>query len=72
MLIHNKNAIKRDIKFTEKINVQMDVKASDICCWNCFWSVMTYEGLWCQKDMEEVNLKDLCNSWEGDFPRSNI
>ncbi len=72
MLIHNSDALRRDIKFIEKIDVQMNVKASDICCWNCLWSVMTYECLWCQKDMEEVNFRDLCDSWEGDTQRSSV
>ncbi len=71
MLIHNTDALKRDIKFTEKIDVKKDIRASDFCCWNCLWSVMTYESLWCQKDMVEVNLRDLCESWEGDFQKSS-
>ncbi|NWF97773.1 MAG: hypothetical protein HXY52_02395 [Nitrospirae bacterium] len=64
MITHNFNTLKRDIKFIEKINVLRDVSASDSCCWNCLWSVMTYEGLWCEKDMDEVNLRDLCDSWQ--------
>jgi hypothetical protein len=66
MLIHNFQAIKRDIKFIENVHTQIDVLASDHCCWNCLWSIMTYNGLWCEKDMEDVDLRDLCISWEGE------
>jgi hypothetical protein len=72
MIVHDTKAVKRDIKFFEKVEVKKDVCASAPCCWNCLWSVMTYEGLWCEKDMDEVNLRDLCNSWEGNIIKSNI
>ncbi len=65
MLIHDLQSIKRNIKFTKDVNVTVDVRASEQCCWNCLWAVMTYEGLWCEKDTEEVDSRDLCASWEG-------
>lgn len=49
----------------------MNVKASDRCCWNCLWGVMTYESLWCEKDMEEVDFRDLCTSWDGEIATGN-
>jgi hypothetical protein len=71
-MIHNEKAIKRDIRFHENIDWHMDVHASEQCCWNCFWSMMTYEFLWCEREMGEVDFRDLCNAWEGEKVRSNI
>jgi hypothetical protein len=67
MNIHNLNAIRRDIKFTKKEDVHIDIRASQQCCWNCLWSVMMYEGLWCENEMQEVDFRDLCRSWEGEL-----
>lgn len=67
MIIHNESAIKRNITFFENVELKKDISASAPCCWNCSWSIMTYEGLWCEKDMDEVNLRDLCDSWEGNM-----
>ena len=64
MLVHDFQAISRKIKFTWDVHTRLDVQASDRCCWNCLRSVMTYSGLWCERDMEEVDLRDLCISWE--------
>lgn len=66
MLIHNQQALKRYIKFIEHIDTHIDVHATDHCCWNCLWSVMTYENLWCERDTDEVDFRDLCTGWEGE------
>jgi len=66
MYIHNEQAIKRDIKFIEHIQAAIDVHASDTCCWNCLWSIMTYDGLWCGKDLDDVDLRDMCTQWQGE------
>lgn len=65
MLVHNLQAIKRNIKFMENVNVQISVRASEHCCWNCLWSDMDYENLWCEREMNEVDFRDLCTFWEG-------
>jgi hypothetical protein len=65
MLVHDLYAIKRNIIFVENIRVDMDIHASDNCCWNCRWSNMTYDGLWCERDMDEVDRRDLCFVWKG-------
>ncbi len=64
MQIHDPQAIKRNIRFKEIVDVKIDVRASDRCCWNCLQSRMLYNGLWCERDMEEVDFRDLCNNWE--------
>jgi len=66
MHIHNVQALARNIKFVEHVNTRVDVKASEHCCWNCLWSDMTYNGLWCNKDTDEVDLRDICVSWKGE------
>jgi hypothetical protein len=66
MHVHDLQAVKRDIKFTEYVDTKTDVRASAHCCWNCFWSVMTYDSLWCDRDLEEIDMRDLCISWEGE------
>jgi hypothetical protein len=66
MQIHSEQAIKRDIKFIEHLHAEIDVQASDNCCWNCLWSIMTYYGLWCDKDLEEVDFRDMCVYWQGE------
>ncbi len=63
MFVHNLHAIGRNIKFKEDVDVRVDVKASEKCCWNCLRAVMMYEGLWCEKDRDEVDFRDLCVSW---------
>lgn len=63
MFVHDLHAIGRDIKFKKDVNVRVDVKASEKCCWNCFRAVMTYEGLWCERERDEVDFRDLCVSW---------
>ena len=56
--LHNPEAIKRNIKFTE------DGEASESCCWNCSnFSILVDGKHWCTEDMLEVNRKDLCYSW---------
>ncbi|MEW6585431.1 MAG: hypothetical protein AB1442_07430 [Nitrospirota bacterium] len=71
MVIHNSIAIQRDIRFVEHIDVQTDIRASDCCCWNCLSSVMTYECLWCEREMDTVDFRDLCVAWKGESVRSN-
>jgi hypothetical protein len=71
-MIHNEKAIKRIIKFYENIDSHKDVHTSEKCCWNCFWAMMTYEFLWCEREMGEVDFRDLCNAWEGETIRINI
>ena len=71
MHIHNDKAIRRDIKFLDQVAVRKKVIASEQCCWNCFWSIMTYEYLWCEREMDEVDLRDLCMAWEGDPVRAS-
>jgi hypothetical protein len=66
MLVHDMQALRRNIKFIENVDIHVDVCASTHCCWNCLWSVMTYEDLWCEKEMEEIDFRDLCSSWEGE------
>jgi hypothetical protein len=66
MHIHNQQAVIRDIKFIEHVDTHVDIHASEHCCWNCLWSVMTYNSLWCDKDMDEVDFRDLCVSWDGE------
>jgi hypothetical protein len=63
MLVHDVHAIGRNIKFKENVDVRVAVKASEKCCWNCLRAVMTYEGLWCEQDRDEVDFRDLCISW---------
>ena len=71
MQIHNDKAVRRDIKFIDDVAVHKKVKASEQCCWNCFWSIMTYEYLWCEREMDEVDLRDLCVDWQGDAVRAS-
>jgi hypothetical protein len=66
MHVHDTQAIRRSIHFIEQKNIAMDIHASAQCCWNCFWSVMTYDCLWCERDMDEVDFRDMCKSWEGE------
>jgi len=65
MLVHDLRAIARNITFKEKVDVRVAVRASENCCWNCRRAVMTYEGLWCEQDRDEVDFRDLCISWTG-------
>jgi hypothetical protein len=67
MFFHDLPAIKRNIKFTENVNVKVDVKASAQCSWNCMWTIMTCESLWCERDMLDVDFRDLCVAWEGEI-----
>lgn len=69
MHIHSNKAVRRDIQFIRHLRIQADVSTSEQCCWNCLWAIMDYECLWCEKDMEEVDFRDLCSSWEGEFVR---
>jgi hypothetical protein len=68
MVIHDDDAIKRNITFTNNIKVKTSIKASDHCCWNCSYSNMTYESLWCDREMGEVDHRDLCTAWENMAP----
>ncbi len=63
MQIHNHNAIKRNISFIGTFDVKKNIRTSERCCWNCSKSFMTYESLWCKKEMSEVDFRDLCPSW---------
>ena len=71
MVVHDLNAIKRDIHFAQDISFKRDIHASERCCWNCYWSIMTYECLWCEKEMDMVDLRDLCAAWEGEATFGN-
>jgi hypothetical protein len=71
MVIHDLHAIGRNIQFIEDVAVRTDVHASDRCCWNCLWSMMTYECLWCEREMDMVDFRDLCIEWEGGSGQSN-
>ena len=66
MHIHNGEAIRRSIHFIQHADFHSDVQASENCCWNCLWSIMTYDSLWCDREMEDVDFRDLCKSWEGE------
>jgi hypothetical protein len=71
MIIHDMSAIQRNIQFKENVTIEKHVHASDRCCWNCLWSVMTYECLWCEQEMDMVDFRDLCTGWEGDTDPGN-
>ncbi len=56
--IHDPEAIKRDITFTDS------GEASAACCWNCNnFSILPGGKRWCREDMIEVDRKDLCSHW---------
>jgi len=65
MSVHDLHAIGRNIKFREDVNIKVAVRASEKCCWNCLRAVMTYEGLWCENDRDDVDFRDLCMFWTG-------
>ena len=67
MCIHDMSAIGRKIQFKKNEDVHVDVRASQQCCWNCHWSIMTYDNLWCECEMDEVDFRDLCYSWAGEL-----
>lgn len=71
MVIHNLHAIQRNICFHEDVAVEKHIYASHRCCWNCFWSVMTYECLWCEQEMDTVDFRDLCTGWAGETGRGH-
>lgn len=66
MHIHNGQAIRRNIQFIQHADFHSDVQATEQCCWNCLWSIMTYDSLWCDRELEDVDFRDLCKSWEGE------
>ena len=66
MHIHNGQAIRRNIQFIQHVDFNSDVQATEHCCWNCLWSIMTYDSLWCDRELEDVDFRDLCKSWEGE------
>jgi hypothetical protein len=64
MVVHDLNAIKRNIHFVQDLSLKSYIHASERCCWNCHWSNMTYECLWCEREMDMVDLRDLCMAWK--------
>ena len=64
MVVHNLHAVRRNIRFVEHVAVQARTFASDRCCWNCLQSVMTYECLWCEREKDSVDIRDLCAAWQ--------
>lgn len=66
MVVHDLHAIKRTIQFVENLAIEKHIHASEQCCWNCLWSMMTYECLWCEREMGMVDFRDLCTAWEGE------
>ena len=72
MVVHDLNAIKRNIQFVEDIFFKKDIHASERCCWNCYWSnqfirglhLMNYDSVWCKKEMDMVYVRDLCTAWK--------
>ena len=67
MSVHDLNAVKRKMQFKKNEDVHLDVWTSQQCCWNCLWSIMTYDDLWCDCERNEVDFRDLCHSWEGEL-----
>jgi len=66
MVIHDLRAVQRNIQFNQNVAIEKHIHASDRCCWNCLWSVMTYECLWCEQETDMVDFRDLCMGWEGE------
>ena len=71
MSVHDLNAVNRNIQFRKNEDVQVDVWASQQCCWNCLWSIMTYDDLWCDCEMDDVDFRDFCRSWEGELQNAH-
>jgi hypothetical protein len=64
MIIHDVQAVKRNIHFKADISIHKETHASEDCCWNCFNSQMNYDGsLWCNRESDEVDYRDLRISW---------
>lgn len=64
MQIHNPTAVRRNIHFIGTFDMKKNIRAAEHCCWNCNKSIMTYESLWCEREMSEVDFRDLCPSWK--------
>jgi hypothetical protein len=67
MLVHDVQAVKRNIKFIEAVKIEVNVRVDDHCCWNCHWSIMNYNCLWCEREMDDVDFRDLCSFWVGEI-----
>jgi hypothetical protein len=64
MIIHDQQAVKRNIHFKTDFSIHEEIRASEECCWNCLNSQMNYDGsLWCNREYDEVDYRDLCISW---------
>ena len=73
-------AIKRNIQFVEDLSFKKPIDVSERCCWNCQWSnqlirgfhLRNYDSVWCKKEMDTVDLRDLCPAWKDKSTSGNV
>ena len=80
MVVHDMNAIKRNIHFAQDLSSKKPIDVSERCCWNCQWSnllirgfhLTNYDSVWCKKEMDMVDLRDLCPAWKDKARSGNV